>query len=195
MFYEKIKRWKWVAENAGFGDVLNYFRKDRMPLVHLNDGSPIFSDEIKADIKPLSAPFLMLKCTGFKHMDAIETVFRNQAVSYSFLGGYGGYGRAAMKLYNLIPENDHPEKWLWLGILQQIAPNEWDEVKIWTFDSAKDKITQLKRTIRRRLGLLFYRARYRGAEYRVTINPVHIPDAGNIEAEWEILASTLYKLS
>ncbi len=97
-----------------------------------------------------------------------------------------------MELYRLNENNRPVQAWLWLAVLQEIAPVKWDEAELWAIDCPAHKTRTLKKTLRKKLGMKFYRVKHRNLEYPVTINPLHIPDANKLSEEWNILKTYLH---
>ncbi len=188
-----LKKYVWLLRNARFLDILLYCFPGKMPVIRLEHDLLVLPQGTGIDITFPPKLFLLVKCTGFKFHSWLKDFLKASRISNQYVGRFRGYGRLALQLYRIDPTSSPVEDWLWLGALQHIAPEEWDEVDLWTIEDCEGSMPSLKRIIRRKMGLQFYQVQYCDTNYTVTINPVHMPDVSRITSEWEILSSCLCK--
>ncbi|MBD3307524.1 hypothetical protein GF339_13930 [candidate division KSB3 bacterium] len=190
----RLKKYLWLLRNARPSDLLQYACPWIMPVLTLPP-APLVLPEDPRPPHPLiprsSKPFLLAKCSQVQSPAWLETQFEQAALNTTYLGRFAGYGHAAVRLYQLDPVHDPVEKWLWLRVLQHIAPDTWDTVDLWSIEAPWERLPSFKRAVRRTLGLRMYRVHYDGKRYTVTINPIHIPDIASLEVEWHILSTYL----
>lgn len=179
-------------QNARLTDILTTAFPVRLPEVTIEKDLIILPQGSGMDRVFQAQPFILLKCTAFTHNSMLNVIPDESGIIYHYLGRFNGYGRTAIQLYNIDPARSPIEDWLWLATLQQIAPDKWDEADLWSIDCPEEKLSSIKKTIRKNLGLEFYRVQYLNNKFRVMINPVHMPDKSRINTEWEILSSCLY---
>lgn len=190
----RLKKCTWLLRNARLRDVVTtYCCPGRIPMIRIERALFVLSQGPGMNLELPSQPFLLVKCIGFQFHDRLKDFLNKTKIDNTYIGRFKGYGHAAMQIYHIDPIRNSVEDWIWLGILQHIAPEKWDEADVWTIDCSEKKIPWLKKRIRRKVGLQFYRAQYLDTTYTVTMNPVHTPDKSKISSEWEILSSCLYR--
>ncbi len=189
----RLKHHTWIFRNANPVDFMRYFFTWRRPSTTIRRELPPPPSGGGGGVTGEPRPFLLVKCAGFKHENLMLEVLEQRGENPVRLGRYKGFGSAALALYRIDPAAQPAERWLWLLAMQQLHPDDWDMADLWTLDCPASRLPGVKRAIRRKLGLEFYRVRYQGRGRLITINPVHSPEPGNIDAEWRILTSCLHK--
>jgi len=187
-----LKQFIWLLQNSRFSDLITYFSTWRIPTIRISNDLIVLPQGPGMENELDEKPFILVKC-GFKTEKRLKMYLDKSGIENNYMGRFKGYGRAAMMLYNIDPQRSPVEDWIWLATLQQIAPGEWGEAELWTIDIPEEKLTSIKRIIRRKMGLQFYRVKHLDNKYTVTINPVHMPDKSLISREWAILSSCLYR--
>jgi hypothetical protein len=136
--------------------------------------------------------FVMIKPSGLHKEAEIKELIAQFHLVISREETYQNFSEIAASMFNIAKIHDYrhalPEGYIWLTLLEYFYPETCQITKVLYIQNGSEKILRrLKKRIRQKIGVEFYRVQIQDLRIVTCMTPVHTSDQATLERELKIL--------
>lgn len=193
-----VKRTYWRMTNLSWKQFLLEFGFRRFKTVHLDavpqyTFKPIDQEQLENIVLPEKQEFfVMIKPSGLHKEAEIKQLIAQFNLTISGEETYNNFFEIASYIFDISKIHDYqhalPEGYIWLKLLDLFYPKTCQQTKILYVQNGNEKILHhLKKRIRQKIGVEFYRVQIQNLRMVTCVTPVHTSDQETLERELQIL--------
>lgn len=136
--------------------------------------------------------FVMIKPSGLAKEAAIRQLIDQSGLIISHEQTYQNFFEIAAHIFKIAKIHDYryalPEGFIWLHLLEHFYPQTCQQMKLLYIPHGDEiSLARLKKRIRKRIGVEFYRVRIQEIQMVTCMTPVHTSDQAALERELRVL--------
>lgn len=198
MLRKTVKRNVWRLFNLSFKQFFLEFVLRRFRTVELDkrphyEFDPIALTDLAAiDLQSPLPFFLMVKPSGLAELDVIKRLITDAGMEITEQLELNCFFELAHHIFNIDKIHDYrhdlPEGHIWLKLLELFfEENHGNAVILFVRNGTEKMMNDLKRQIRRKVGVDFFKVHVDDIQMVTCMTPVHTPDESSLEFELKVI--------